>query len=538
MSRYDNLTEEIKLIKVDGLPNIIRSKFVVIKCIWCVILTCSAGICAWLIVQSVQDYLKYEVTTKDRLFSEQEAIFPTITICQINPFSTDYAVSLFLEAGTTSINSLEWFTKNTTGSYLTDDQKRQLSNLDNIILSCSFDGESCNSSDFTWVWHPRYYNCYRYNSGFDSNGNKKTLKKVNIAGGLSSFIVELYAGLPNFISNFVGQYNSRGFHIFIHNSTDYFFNYAPSPFRLTPGFGAELTLQRAFYNQFNQWPYGYSECRVLEDNTFIGPPLADSSLFDQVIATNSSYSRDSCILFCAQLMTTQVCKCNSYDIDYRIPGFDLCLEDSKETCASSFWTSTFTKNTYILDHCIPKCPLECNQRIITKNVYYYQYPTLAYAQTTSADATLLQKYPNQTDFTVYTNLYRNMAKLSIFYETLVYVKIEEKAEITFDNLIGTLGGHLHLFLGMSLLSFFEIIELIIISISIHYERKKKRRQITQTGETRTSAPEAHRRAQEQSESDHTQLSRGNDHETLEKLETTGQCVDKARNSVLAHNEYF
>ena len=189
------------------------------------------------------------------------------------------------------------------------------------------------------------------------------------------------------------------------------------------------------------------------------------------------YSRDSCILFCAQIETTKLCNCNTYDIDYRVPGFDLCLQDGQQTCAYSFWTSNFTKNTFILDHCISKCPLECSQRIMTKNVYYYQYPTLAYAQTTSTDATLLQKYPNQTDFTVYTNLYRNMAKLSVFYETLAYVKIEEKAEMTFDNLLGTLGGHLHLFLGMSMLSFFELIELIIISISIHYERKKKRSQI-------------------------------------------------------------
>ena len=114
---------------------------------------------------------------------------------------------------------------------------------------------------------------------------------------------------------------------------------------------------------------------------------------------------------------------------------------------------------------------------MAKNVYYYQYPTLAYAQTTSSDATLLQKYPNQTDFTVYTNLYMNMVKLTIHYETLAYISVEEKAEMTFENLIGTIGGHLHLFLGMSLLSFFELIELIFIAISIHYEKRKNKKQI-------------------------------------------------------------
>ena len=46
-----------------------------------------------------------------------------------------------------------------------------------------------------------------------------------------------------------------------------------------------------------------------------------------------------------------------------------------------------------------------------------------------------------------------------YYETLSVTQIEEQPKMRLDTLIGTIGGHLHLFLGMSLLSFVEIIVL-------------------------------------------------------------------------------
>ena len=44
--------------------------------------------------------------------------------------------------------------------------------------------------------------------------------------------------------------------------------------------------------------------------------------------------------------------------------------------------------------------------------------------------------------------------------------------MSMDSLIGTLGGHLHLFLGMSLLSFIELVEIFIIAIALRLEHKQ------------------------------------------------------------------
>ena len=53
-----------------------------------------------------------------------------------------------------------------------------------------------------------------------------------------------------------------------------------------------------------------------------------------------------------------------------------------------------------------------------------------------------------------------MVKFSIAYEgPLSAISVEERAKIPLEELVGTLGGHLHLLLGMTLLSFLELFEL-------------------------------------------------------------------------------
>ena len=71
---------------------------------------------------------------------------------------------------------------------------------------------------------------------------------------------------------------------------------------------------------------------------------------------------------------------------------------------------------------------------------------------------LINKYVNQTDFK--HNLAQSVLKLTIRYDSLSYKETVEEPRITWAGLVGELGGYLHIFLGMSLISFIEIFELI------------------------------------------------------------------------------
>lgn len=64
---------------------------------------------------------------------------------------------------------------------------------------------------------------------------------------------------------------------------------------------------------------------------------------------------------------------------------------------------------------------------------------------------------------------KNMLAVKIFYEDLSYTYIEETPVWTELTLISSFGGQLGLFVGISLLSFVEIFELIIKVIILKYK---------------------------------------------------------------------
>ena len=465
------ITEEIKYLKVDGVPNIVRAHNIALKLAWLAILLTFFGVCVSLIVGTFTENLKYEVTTKTRMLQEQQALFPTFTICQVNPFSSDFATYLMNEANASNIFELELYMKNTTGSYLSDSQKQKLSDLSMILQTCTIGNKACSANDFEWIWHPVYYNCYRFNTEASSFNNQSIIR-TNIAGLVNfNFYLILYSGLPNYWSNLAGAF--RGFYLFLHNSTEYPFKASAPPILLTPGYGSLVKVERSLYSQFNEWPYLYSECRVNDENELIGGHLNDpDELFERVRALNYTYSRDTCLMLCSQLQTTRTCDCNNYNISMRFDEYDLCLTPSQRECALN------SSQSQMSESCLTKCPLECLQSTLLSSLNYFYYPSTGdtYSVRFYSSPNFISNHLNQSDFTVQSKLYGNLMYISIYYEDLSYLMIEEKAKISAEDLLGKLGGHLHLFLGMSLLSFVEVVELTVFGLNLYIKDFKKKRE--------------------------------------------------------------
>ena len=472
----NELKEDMKLLKMDGVPNIVRSQALIVRLVWSLFLVAFVCVCVALIVGSVNEYLHYEVTTKSRVYQEKAPILPTITICPINQFGTDQATALMLAANVSDMLSLELYTHNRTGAYLSDAAKQSLSNLDLILVDCLIGSDVCNSSHFQWVWHPSKYNCYRFNSGYDwSSRNKRDLLRINIPGHLNyRFQLNLYTGLPNYWS--ARTLSTRGFYLYIHNSTEYPFDVSASPILLTPGFGLMVNVDRTFYSQFNEWPYAYSECRVSADGELLGSTSSEQlSLVEQVKALNYTYSRSTCLLLCAQQITAAKCGCINYGIGMRLLAEEeWCLTDGQQACANRQYADTFAESSNE-EECTAKCPLECEQRTLTPTLSFFQYPAYSEAQYLRffGDPEFISNHMNQTDFSSMANFYKNLLSVTIFYEALEYSLVEEKARLPLESLIATIGGHLHLFLGMSVISFFEIAELIATALKYHFLRPKK-----------------------------------------------------------------
>ena len=361
----EKLSHKIKQLRMDAMPNIVRSTHAFAKLAWSCLLFVSLALCTWLIVGSIHDFLKYEVSTSTRMRQEaaNRAVFPTLTICQINPLTTDYSVTQTLRAtphpidnAAGSILAMEEYAFNTTGELMTDEQKRALSSLEQMLVSCRIGNALCNASDFSWMWHPVLGGCYRFNA--DRENLIYAVDTPEFA-----FSVELYAGLPNYWSDAIGYGAQRGFYLYIQNATEYPLNFLPSPIMITTLFSADITVRRSFYSQFNKWPFAYSECRVDERGELMGGLELDDDdyLFEQVKATNFTYSRSTCISFCAQLEIVRECGCNYHRLPMRVENYNVCFSVNDRTCSYDFFKHNFiaeAQSSFVNDYCDRKCPFE------------------------------------------------------------------------------------------------------------------------------------------------------------------------------------
>lgn len=91
------VSEKFLLLTTHGLPNIFRAKKTIGLLFWIFCFILSVGLCCAFVVQSVLQYLSFEVTTKSRIIPVLNLEFPTIKICNLNPFSTEYGIEYFAE---------------------------------------------------------------------------------------------------------------------------------------------------------------------------------------------------------------------------------------------------------------------------------------------------------------------------------------------------------------------------------------------------------------------------------------------------------
>ena len=454
--------ELIASMRIDGLPHIFFSRLQLTKLAWAFFMLSSFSFCCFLITQSVAEFMKFEVDTKVILRSEVKSRFPTISICHMFPLNTDYALKLFNESHVDvdpepyrSLLTLELLHKQNTSSYFTLAQKKAMFDVDGFVFSCTFPANKpCNMSQLRTLFFPWYGTCVQFNSGYDKHDNQIPIYDAHVGGTHDTLANEVYVGLPDQLSTTIPI---REVYVFVAEANDDPFK-KPSTVTLSPGFETHLVLKKNVFSQYNTWPYLYSTCNVNADGTLL-QPIKDRTLFDYALSTNFTYSQDSCLLYCFQHYNIQKCACAASWDNYRIDGsYEKCLTSEERECAHNFYYNEFNVGDFIIENCLDKCPLEC----ILERFDIYQsisaLPDLAsFEKKLSTNPILVSHYSNQTDFR--ENLWSNVVKFSVSYDTLSYMEVIEEAKISSYTLLASLGGHFHLCFGMSLLSFVEIIDI-------------------------------------------------------------------------------
>ena len=450
------------LRRIDSWLSLLRVRQLASRAAWLLLFVFSASCCLYVTIRSISDYLAFKVSTTVRVHTAatQAFLFPRVTICNLNSLNSEYAVTMYRLAGVANVSllttntydvmqALESYQKRTTGAYFTADEKRRLFDLDAMLISCSYQQKPCHIDDFEYFFDSYNLNCIRFNSPA-SNG--KELRRVNGNGGGGELSVELYVGLRDELAS---ARIKRGVHVWLDNPLSKPLKLSTSWITVTPGLASVVRSRRVRYKLFNKWPFAYSDCTVDADSRLLAP-LSDSSLFDQMRAANFTYSHENCLAVCYQRNLVNECNCVDYWVNWLVAGYDYCSEGAKIACSYAFYTKRFLSGDFMATHCQRQCPNECVRERYVNSLSYASYPSDKHLERDlKNNPMLVSKLANQTDFR--ERLASNVVKLSVVFET-EWSEAVEDPRLDWDGLMAQIGGHVHLFLGMSLMSFVELLE--------------------------------------------------------------------------------
>lgn len=211
---------------------------------------------------------------------------------------------------------------------------------------------------------------------------------------------------------------------------------------------------------------------VARDFTYrLGQPYSDCtnnidasySLFvTTIFNTSYEYHQTDCFNVCFQRYLLQKCGC--YDLTFPIwndggnGNMTPCLTFNQVYCDGQAQSSFFAQDVKAI--CGDECPLECTSINYMSTLSFNNYPSEAYASVLVNNQKVRQRFANRSNIT-YDELKRNLVSVFVYYDDLIYKSYTESAKMNIADLISNIGGTFGLFLGLSFLSFIEIVDVII-----------------------------------------------------------------------------
>lgn len=382
-----------------GIPNILRAERNSVKILWTLFTFVATALCAVLVIESILSYLEFGVTTTIRIKNEISSTFPAITLCSLSSLP-------IMQTSRRTINSTEQYFTTIEGK-----QKEKLYSWDEFIYVCFFDSMPCTSSSFVKYSHPTGSVCFTFNSGIDDKGKQiKPLKSVK-TGRVKGLLMHLNTWL--FKQMFTGAY------VYIHDQKTS--PLSVEPLDIVPGEETTISIYKTIsYQQ----PRPFSECEYENGKVL----QVESDLVKAFSTISYQYSQNLCLELCFHKIMLEKCNCYSHLFSMFTLGKP-CQEIKDTMCC---WTEfhKFSNSNSIAGNCRERCPLECK--------------TIVYSKTISR-----KKYLNNNE----------KISVAIRFDGLGYTEIKESPIMNLVDLMSNIGGIGGLFLGISLLSFVEIIEI-------------------------------------------------------------------------------
>lgn len=173
----------------------------------------------------------------------------------------------------------------------------------------------------------------------------------------------------------------------------------------------------------------------------------ETSIANEMKKFNLKYSRKHCLTLCEQKLYIEKFKC--YNL--RFPK----IFDDVPPCNRLY------KLNFNLSTCYKECPFECVSTKYSSSVSYTDFPSYIYYDSMVTQDFDYYSLVFKTSNITYEMLKESMARISIDFDELKMTQITESASFSLVDLTADIGGTLGLFIGVSVLSFVELVELFV-----------------------------------------------------------------------------
>lgn len=460
---HDKIKDWALSTTAHGIPGVAKSTKTHTKILWIIFTVVSFGLCAYLLAKSIMQYLEFDVTSKIREDIRISIPFPTVSVCNVNPMVTPEANQFIRDYFNAKYNlnvttyeelyelrnqtisyEMSWLIYRTYYPNFNNTLRQSFGyGLGKFIQFASFNNVPLNLfTTFNWFYHPIFGNCFRLNS-FSENYEGQGLK------------MKLFAGVPESMMNyFYSSTSTRGFQLIIQDETSN--SLLAEGILIEPGQYTKISLKRI---ESDTLPAPYSQC--------VDPSSVNTVMGLEMKRLNITYNRQMCLELSAAKF--QIEKLGCYSLRYpRIFNAMPCVSKEK-------YNDTLNM-IYDLKSFFDQCPFECKTVDYKMTISQQSYPFY----TDFVNNYLLNKLFYQRLFmteNVTLDMFKySMASVFIQIEDLKVTSITESPTMTLPDLLANLGGTLGLFLGVSILSFVEFIEL---TIEIPYlvSKSMKKRKI-------------------------------------------------------------
>eukprot|EP00079_Xenopus_tropicalis_P017715 XP_004918046.1 PREDICTED: amiloride-sensitive sodium channel subunit gamma [Xenopus tropicalis] len=302
---------------------------------------------------------------------------------------------------------------------------------DELIVTCFFDGLSCDARNFTLFHHPLYGNCYTFNSA--ERGN---LLVSSMGGAEYGLKVVLYIDED--------EYNpylstAAGAKILVHDQDEY-------PFIEDLGTELETATETSIGMQ-------------LTESTKLSDPYSDCTMDGSDVSVENLYSKkytlQICLNSCFQREMVRTCGCAHYD--QPLPnGAKYCNYEEYPS-----WIYCYFKlyKQFVQEElgCQSACRESCSFKEWTLTRSLAKWPSL------NSEQWMLRVLSWELGEKLNKNLTKNdLANLNIFYQDLNSRSISESPTYNIVTLLSNFGGQLGLWMSCSMICVLEIVEVFFI----------------------------------------------------------------------------